>query len=180
MCCWCSLLHSAILHSQADSMRSHVMLHKWLAYSTIHWSGVFTALACVNENAYVWAPLVTYTYFQKHQCKEYRNYLTRKVNAQVTHIHVTTFNAQSTTQFVSQRLPRGHQFSSFFSHAGGLVFSPYIVETRTKCVHNEAIRVQLIFLAQSQRDSNLPCGQGDDNLFTFSKMLIQCVKLCLK
>jgi len=167
MCCCCLLLHSAILRSQADSMRSHVMLHEWLAYFTILWSGVFTALACVNENAYVWAPLVTYTYFQKHQCKERRNYLTRKVNAQVTHIHVTTFNAQSTTQLVSQRLPLGHNFLFFFCHAGGLGFFRYIVETRQRKenVHNEAIRVQLISLAQSQRDSNLPCGLKETTIF---------------
>ena len=29
-CCW-SLLHSAILRSRADSLRSHVILHEWLA-----------------------------------------------------------------------------------------------------------------------------------------------------
>ena len=42
-CCW-SLLYSAILHSQADSLQLHVILHVWLAfYSTflnIHHSGV--------------------------------------------------------------------------------------------------------------------------------------------
>ena len=44
-----SLLYSAILHSWADSLRSHVILHEWIAfYSTflnIHRSGVLTALA---------------------------------------------------------------------------------------------------------------------------------------
>ena len=43
------LLYSAILHFQADSLCSHVILHEWIAfYSTflnIHWSGVLTALA---------------------------------------------------------------------------------------------------------------------------------------
>ena len=44
-----SLLYSAILRSRADSLRSHVILHEWIAfYSTflnIHRSGVLTALA---------------------------------------------------------------------------------------------------------------------------------------
>ena len=47
-CCW-SLLHSAILRSQADSLHLHMILHEWLAfYSTllnIHRSGVLTAMA---------------------------------------------------------------------------------------------------------------------------------------
>ena len=40
---------STVLHSQADSLRSHVVLHEWQAfYSTFlnnHWSGVLTVLA---------------------------------------------------------------------------------------------------------------------------------------
>ena len=52
--CWSiyyywSLLYSAILRSQADSLRSHVILHEWLAFYSaflnIHRSGVLTALA---------------------------------------------------------------------------------------------------------------------------------------
>ena len=47
-CCW-SLLYNAILRSRADSMRSHVILHEWLAlysaFLNIHRSGVVTALA---------------------------------------------------------------------------------------------------------------------------------------
>ena len=43
------LLYSAILCSQADSLRLHVILHEWIAFYSmflnIHWSGVFTALA---------------------------------------------------------------------------------------------------------------------------------------
>ena len=41
--------YSAILHSQADSLRSHVILHEWIAFYSaflnIHRSGVLTALA---------------------------------------------------------------------------------------------------------------------------------------
>ena len=44
-----SLLYSAILRSQADSLRSHVILHEWIAFYSaflnIHRSGVLTALA---------------------------------------------------------------------------------------------------------------------------------------
>ena len=47
-CCW-SLLYSAILCSQADSLRLHVILHEWVAFYsaflTVHQSGVLTALA---------------------------------------------------------------------------------------------------------------------------------------
>ena len=43
--CWCwSLLYSAILRSRADALRSHVILHEWLAFYSvflnIHRSGV--------------------------------------------------------------------------------------------------------------------------------------------
>ena len=41
-------LHSAILCSWANSLHSHVILHEWLAFSSvflnIHWSGVLTEL----------------------------------------------------------------------------------------------------------------------------------------
>ena len=44
-----SLLYSAILRFQADSLRSHVILHEWIdfysAFLNIHRSGVLTALA---------------------------------------------------------------------------------------------------------------------------------------
>ena len=48
-CCYCwSLLYSAVLRSQADSLRSHVILHEWLAFYSaflhIHRSGGLTAL----------------------------------------------------------------------------------------------------------------------------------------
>ena len=33
---WWLLLYSAIFHSQADSLRSHVILHEWLAYFIVH------------------------------------------------------------------------------------------------------------------------------------------------
>ena len=43
------LLYSAILRSQADSLRSHLILHEWIAFYSaflnIHRSGVLTALA---------------------------------------------------------------------------------------------------------------------------------------
>ena len=43
-----SLLYSAVLRSQADSLRSHVILHEWIAFYSaflnIHRSGVLTAL----------------------------------------------------------------------------------------------------------------------------------------
>ena len=43
-CYWWSLLYSAILRSRADSLRSHVILHEWLAFYSaffnIHRSGV--------------------------------------------------------------------------------------------------------------------------------------------
>ena len=44
-----SLLYSAILRSRADSLRSHVILHEWIAFFSaflnIHWNGALTALA---------------------------------------------------------------------------------------------------------------------------------------
>ena len=44
-----SLLYSAILRFRADSLRSHVILHEWIAFYSaflnIHWSGVLTVLA---------------------------------------------------------------------------------------------------------------------------------------
>ena len=46
---WWLLLYSAILRSRADSLRSHVILHEWLAFYSavlhIHRSDVLTALA---------------------------------------------------------------------------------------------------------------------------------------
>ena len=45
--CWL-LLYSAILRSQADSLRSHVILHEWLAFYSAflntHWIGVLMVL----------------------------------------------------------------------------------------------------------------------------------------
>ena len=47
-CCW-SLSYNAILRCRADSLRSRVILHEWIAFysafSNIHRSGVLTALA---------------------------------------------------------------------------------------------------------------------------------------
>ena len=46
-CCW-SVLYSAVLRSRVDSLRSHVILHEWLAFYSvflnIHRGGVLTAL----------------------------------------------------------------------------------------------------------------------------------------
>ena len=46
---WSLFLYSAILRSWADSLRSHVILHEWIAFYSaflnIHRSGVLTALA---------------------------------------------------------------------------------------------------------------------------------------
>ena len=62
-CCW-SLLYSAILRSRADSLRSHVILHEWLAFYSaflnIHRSGVLARLvphqtAAVSAQV-VWTP----------------------------------------------------------------------------------------------------------------------------
>ena len=58
---WWLLLYSVILHSQADSLCLHVVLHEWLAFYSmvfsIHQSGVLTALAWLvpHETAAVFA-----------------------------------------------------------------------------------------------------------------------------
>ena len=47
-CCCCPFFYSAIFPSRADSLRSHVILHEWLAFYSvflnIHRSGVLTAV----------------------------------------------------------------------------------------------------------------------------------------
>ena len=57
-CCW-SLLHSILLHSRVDSLRSHVILHEWTAfYSTflnIHWSVTVLAWLVPHETAAILA-----------------------------------------------------------------------------------------------------------------------------
>ena len=76
-----SLLYSTIIHSRADSLRSHVILHEWIAFYNvflnIHWSGVLTALAWLvpHETAAISAHSV-YTiqpchFMQSHRCKVY-------------------------------------------------------------------------------------------------------------
>ena len=52
---WWLLLYSAVLRSRADSLRSHVILHEWLAFYSvfffnIHWSGVLKALAWLGPH----------------------------------------------------------------------------------------------------------------------------------
>ena len=77
-CCW-SLSYSAVLRSRADSLRSHVILHEWIAFYSafmnIHRSGVLTALAWLvpHETAAVSARSV-YTMHYVTSCK-------RKVHA---------------------------------------------------------------------------------------------------
>ena len=84
MLIWWLLLYSAILRSQADSLRSHVILHEWItfysAFLNIHQSGVLTALAWLvpHESAAVSAQVLCtpynhapYHFMQSHICKMY-------------------------------------------------------------------------------------------------------------
>ena len=65
---WWLLLYSAIIRSRADSLRSHVILHEWLAFYSafinIHRSGVLTALAWLvpHETAAVSAHVLSTPY----------------------------------------------------------------------------------------------------------------------
>ena len=81
---WWSLLYSAILHSRADTLHSHVILHEWIAFYKAclnsHWSGVLTALARLvpHETAAVSAHVLCTPYnhapchfMQSHICKVY-------------------------------------------------------------------------------------------------------------
>ena len=78
---WWLLLYSAILRSRADSLRSHVILHEWLAFYSallnIHQSGVLTMLAWLvpYETAAVSAQVLCMPYnhapchfMQSHMC----------------------------------------------------------------------------------------------------------------
>ena len=66
--CCSSLLYSAILRSRADSLRSHVILHEWIAFysafSTVHRDGVLTGLAWLvpHETAAVSAQVLCTPY----------------------------------------------------------------------------------------------------------------------
>ena len=71
MACWYYwlLLYSAVLRCWADSLRSHVILHEWLAFyrtffNYIHQSGVLTALAWLvpHETAAVLAQVLCTPY----------------------------------------------------------------------------------------------------------------------
>ena len=58
-----SFLYSAILRFRADSLRSHVILHEWIAFYSaflnIHRSGVLTALAfCLWRRKHAWLACV--------------------------------------------------------------------------------------------------------------------------
>ena len=44
-CCWWLLLHSTILHSWAESLRSHVIQHEWLVFTACFW--IYTKVVCV-------------------------------------------------------------------------------------------------------------------------------------
>ena len=65
---WWLLLCSAVLHSQAHSVNSHVLLHKWPAFYSAflnsHWSGVLTAMAWLvpRESAAVSAQVLCTPY----------------------------------------------------------------------------------------------------------------------
>ena len=56
MLTWWSLLYNAILHSRADSLRSHVILHEWIAFYkkklkySSKWCTYSTGMACVTWN----------------------------------------------------------------------------------------------------------------------------------
>ena len=70
-CCGCgwSLLYSAILRFRADSLRSHVILHEWLAFYSaflnIHRSGVRTYSA--DMSVYHWI-LLTKEFKKRRKC----------------------------------------------------------------------------------------------------------------
>ena len=78
--CYWSLLYHTILHSQTDSLRSHVILHEWIAFYSeflnIHQS-VLTALAWLvpHETAATSVPSVNTIqhapchFMQSHICK---------------------------------------------------------------------------------------------------------------
>ena len=81
---WWLLLYSAILRSRTDSLRSHVILHEWLAFHSaflnIHRSDVLTALALLvpRETVAVSAQVLCTPYnhapchfMQRHICKVY-------------------------------------------------------------------------------------------------------------
>ena len=78
---WWLLLHSAILRSRADSLRSRVILAFYSAFLNIHRSGVFTALAWLvpHETAAVSAPVLCTPY--NHAPCHFMQSHTRKVYA---------------------------------------------------------------------------------------------------
>ena len=82
---WWLLLYSAILHSRADSLRLHVILHEWLAFYSaflnIHWSGVLTVLARLvpHETAAVSAQVLCTPY--NHAPYHFMQSHIRKVHA---------------------------------------------------------------------------------------------------
>jgi len=95
--CWWSwlLLYSAVLRSRADSLRSHVILHEWLAFYSsflnIHRSGVLTALAWLvpHETADVSAQVLC-TPYNHAPCHFMQSHI-RKVYvclAVTCHLHV--------------------------------------------------------------------------------------------
>ena len=91
---WWPLLYGAVLHSRADSLRSHVILHEWIAFYSaffnIHRSGVLTALAWLvpHETAAVSAQ-VLYTPYS-HTPGHFMQSHIRKVHAYLAvtcHLH---------------------------------------------------------------------------------------------
>ena len=91
---WWLLFYSAILRSRADSLRSHVILHEWLAFYSaflnIHRSGVLTALAWLvpHETAAVSAQVLC-TPYNHAPCHFMQSHI-RKVYtclAAICHLH---------------------------------------------------------------------------------------------
>ena len=88
-CCWWwwwwwSLLYSAILCSGADSLRSHVILHDWLAFYSaflnIHRSGVLPALAWLVPHELLPSRRVLCTQYNHVLCHFMQSHI-RKVHA---------------------------------------------------------------------------------------------------
>ena len=93
---WWLLLYSAVLSSRADSLRSHVILHEWLAFYSAFWnihrSGVLTELAWLvpHETAAISAQVLCTPY--NHAPCHFMQSHTRKVHACLElcpHIHST-------------------------------------------------------------------------------------------
>ena len=69
--CW-SLLYSTVLRSRADSLRSHVIRHEWLAFYSaflnIYRNGVLTTLTWLVPHETAAVPFVVFVYFVEKYC----------------------------------------------------------------------------------------------------------------